>query len=217
MKIKWNGHASFTITSSDGTVIVTDPYEPGAFGGGIGYDAVDDECHVALISHDHADHNHTGTLGGNPEVLKGEGTVRGIDFTAVEASHDGSDGKERGRNTLFSFKVDGMRVAFMGDLGHLLSEEQLAALGGVDVLLTPVGGVFTVDPEEASKLVEQIGPKVVIPMHYKTEKCGFPLAVVDDFARLFINAKKTGKSEMEINSSDLPASGPEIWILEHAR
>lgn len=217
MKIKWNGHASFTITSSEGTVIVTDPYEPGCFEGGIAYDAVDDKADAVLVSHDHVDHNYTASLKGNPEVLYGPGTAGGIDFTAVGTFHDESGGSERGKNTLFAFTVDGLRIGFMGDLGHLLDDEQLKKLGKIDILLTPIGGVFTIDPEAAAKLIEQIKPRLVIPMHYKTDKCGFPIAEVDEFAKLVTNVKKTGKSEIKIKNDDVPASGPEVWALEHAK
>jgi L-ascorbate metabolism protein UlaG (beta-lactamase superfamily) len=217
MKIKWNGHACFTITASDGTTIVTDPYEPGAFDGAVAYGPVDDRADVALVSHDHADHNYVQGLSGKPQVLTGPGSAKGVEFAAVEAAHDEKQGAERGKNTLFAFEVDGVRVGFMGDLGHLLSEEQLAALGRIDVLLLPTGGVFTVGPEEAKRLVDQIKPKLVIPMHYKTPECGFPLAGVDDFAGQLASVKEVGSSEVEISAAALPSAGPELWILAHAR
>jgi L-ascorbate metabolism protein UlaG (beta-lactamase superfamily) len=217
MKIKWNGHASFTITASNGTVIVSDPYEPGCFGGGIGYSAVDDRADVVLVSHDHADHNFVKSLKGSPAVLRKSGSVKGIEFVSVEAAHDDKAGKERGANTLFVFTVDGIRIGFMGDLGHILSPQQLKALGPIDLLLLPVGGVFTVDPQAASKLIDQIKPRLVIPMHYKTPKCGFPLASVDDFAKTQTRVKKTGQSELQLSPTDLPAAGPEVWIMDFAR
>ncbi len=217
MKIKWNGHACFTITASDGTTIVTDPYEPGAYDGAVGYGPVDDRADVALVSHDHADHNYVKGLGGKPQVLTGAGSASGVEFAAVQAAHDEKEGAERGKNTLFAFEVDGVRVGFMGDLGHLLSDQQLAALGRIDVLLVPTGGVFTVGPEEAKQLVGQINPKLVIPMHYKTPECGFPLAEVDEFAGQLSSVKKVGSSEVEISAAALPSTGPELWILAHAR
>jgi L-ascorbate metabolism protein UlaG (beta-lactamase superfamily) len=217
MKIKWNGHASFTITASDGTVIVTDPYEPGAFDGGIAYDAVDDKADVALVSHSHADHNYTQSLQGDPAVLTAGGSAKGIEFIGVDTAHDEKDGAERGKNVLFAFEVDGIRIGFMGDLGHQLSDGQLAALGKIDLLLTPVGGVFTLNEDGAASLVEQVKPRLVIPMHFKTGKCGFPLSQVDEFAKRMTNVKKTGQSEVEVSAADLPASGPEVWILEHAK
>ncbi|HUT53713.1 MAG TPA: MBL fold metallo-hydrolase [bacterium] len=217
MKIKWNGHSSFTITASDGTVIVMDPYEPGGFGGGIKYGPVDDEAHVALVSHDHGDHNFVSTLKGKPAVLKKSGSAGGIEFTGVEAAHDDKGGSERGKNVMFVFTVDGVRLAHVGDLGHLLTKEQAAALGKVDVLLVPVGGFFTIDAATASKVVEQVKPRVVIPMHYKTDKCGFPIAEVDEFAKLMTKVKKTGQTEIEITNDKLPPQGPEVWIMDHAR
>jgi L-ascorbate metabolism protein UlaG (beta-lactamase superfamily) len=217
MKIKWNGHACFTITASDGTTIVTDPYEPGAFDGALAYGPVDDRADVALVSHDHADHNYVQGLGGDPQVLTGSGSAKGVDFAAVEAAHDDKQGAERGKNTLFAFEVDGVRVGFMGDLGHVLSEQQRAALGRIDVLLLPTGGLFTVGPEEAKQLVEQIRPKLVIPMHFKTPECGFPLAEVGDFAGQLASVKEVGSSEVDISADALPDAGPELWILAHAR
>ena len=217
MKIKWNGHACFTITASDGTTIVTDPYEPGAYDGAVAYGAVDDRADVALVSHDHADHNYVQGLAGEPQVLTGAGTARGVEFAAVETAHDDKQGAERGKNTIFAFEIDGVRVGFMGDLGHVLSSEQLAALGRIDVLLVPTGGVFTVGPKEAKQLIGQIKPRLVIPMHYKTPECGFPLAGVDDFAGQLASVKRVGSSEVEIGAEALPSSGPEVWILAHAR
>ncbi len=217
MKIKWNGHACFTITSSEGTAIVTDPYEPGCFDGGIGYDAVDDKADVVLISHDHPDHNYTASLKGDPEVLHSTGMAKNIDFATVDTCHDESGGTERGKNTLFAFSVDGLRIGFMGDLGHLLDDDQLKELGKIDILLVPVGGVFTIDADGAAKLIEQVKPRLVIPMHYKTEKCGFPIAEVDEFAKRMTNVKKTGKTEIEVKSGEVPASGPEVWVIEHAK
>lgn len=217
MKIKWNGHASFTITAGDGTVIVTDPYEPGAFDGALAYGPIDERADVVLVSHDHADHNYTKDITGDPEVLTGGGSAKGIEFTGVDAAHDDKEGAERGKNVLFAFSVDGVRVGFMGDIGHQLSDEQASALGPIDLLLTPVGGLFTVDPDGACKLIERVKPKLVIPMHFKTDKCHFPLATVDVFAGKMDNVKEVGASEAEVSRDTLPAAGPEVWILEHAR
>jgi len=217
MKIKWNGHACFTITGSDGFTVVTDPYEPGCFDGGIAYSAVDDRADLALVSHDHADHNFVKSLQGQPQTLAGSGEVKGVKFTAVETAHDEKGGAERGKNLLFAFELDGIRVGFMGDLGHLLSEDQLKALGKVDLLLLPVGGVFTLDPVGASRLIDQIKPRLVIPMHFKTEKCGFPLAGVDEFLKGMTQVKRAGASEVELSADRIPAAGPEILVLEHAR
>ncbi len=216
MKIKWNGHACFSITAKDGTVIVTDPYEPGSYGGAIGYGNVPGRTDIALVSHDHEDHNCVKMLEGSPQVIKGGGEAKGIKFKGVATAHDESGGGERGKNTIFVFEVDGVNVAFAGDLGHQLSDDQLKGIGKVDVLLVPVGGTFTLDPKGAAKVVDAVKPRVVIPMHFKTEKCGFPLASVDDFLKQMTNSKKLNKSEIEITADSLPAKGPEAWVLDYA-
>lgn len=217
MKIRWNGHASFTITAQDGTVIVTDPYEPGCFGGGIQYGVVDDRADVAVVSHEHADHNYVKGLKGNPRVVKHTDTAKGIQFTGVAGFHDESRGKERGTNMVFAFAVDGVRILFAGDLGHQLSADDLKKLGTIDLLLAPVGGFFTIDAAGASKLVEAVKPKVMIPMHFKTGKCTFPIAPVDDFLKRMTQVKKLNASEVELSREKLPAKGPEVWVLEPAK
>ncbi len=216
MKIKWNGHASFTITADDGTVLVTDPYDPSGYGGVLKYDEVGDKADAALISHDHADHNYPQGLSGSPQVLNGSGQVKAIQVTGIDTSHDESDGSERGPNVVFSFVVDGISICFLGDLGHQLSPEHIASIGSVDLLLIPVGGTFTVDADGAAKVVEALGAKLVIPMHFKTDKCDLPIAEVDGFLAKMTNVKKLQESETEVSANDLPASGTEVWVLNHA-
>lgn len=216
MKIKWNGHASFTITSDDGTVLVTDPYDPNGYDGALQYEAVNERADGALISHDHADHNYVEGLSGSPQIVKGSDNVKGIEITGIETFHDESGGSERGKNVVFIINIDGMKICFSGDLGHQLSDEQVDKAGNIDILLVPVGGFFTLDADGASKLVETLKPKIVIPMHYKTSKCGFPISDAEAFLSLMNNVKKLDKSEIEITTDKLPQAGPETWVLNHA-
>ncbi len=216
MKIKWNGHASFTITAANGTIIITDPYEPGGYDGAIGYDPIQDQADAVLVSHDHADHNHVQGLKGSPAVLKGSGEVKGVQVTGVESFHDESEGSERGRNMLFAFTIDDIRVCFVGDLGHQLSKEQLAAIGDVDLLLVPIGGTFTLDHLGAASLIEAASPKAVIPMHFKNKKCNLPIAPPDKFLSHMLSVKQLQQSEIELGKQDIPEGGPEIWVLNYA-
>ena len=217
MKIKWYGHAAFLVTSDQGVKIVTDPYESGAYGGQLSYGKIKDQVDIALTSHDHADHNDTKSLPGSPQIVKGSGskTVGGISFKGISTFHDPSKGSERGTNTIFTFSVDGIQVCHLGDLGHLLSEKELAEIGPVDILLIPVGGYFTIDPKEATRVAEQVKPKVLIPMHFKTEKCGFPIAPVEDFLKGKPNLKRPRTSEVSFDRATLPHQ-MEIVVLEHA-
>ena len=172
---------------------------------------------IVLTTHDHADHNYTKELPGTPQFVKGSGskTIKEIPIKGIPTYHDPSKGSERGANTLFTLSVDGMKICHLGDLGHILGEKELAEIGPVDILMIPVGGFFTIDPKEATRVAEQIKPKVVIPMHFKTEKCGFPIAPVEDFLKGKTNTKRPKASEASFDKKTLPQK-TEILVLEHA-
>jgi len=217
MKIKWYGHASFLLTSDQGTKIITDPYEPGGFGGAIAYAPIPDEADIVLVSHDHADHNYVQGLRGKPQVIKGNGShkAKGMEFRGISAFHDGRKGSERGPNTIFCFTLDGVKICHLGDLGHVLSEQEAGQIGPVDVLLMPVGGVYTIDPAQATQTAQEINPKIIIPMHYKTPRCGFPLAKAEDFTSGKAGVKTVKGSEVEIKKEKL-SQATEIIVLQPA-
>jgi L-ascorbate metabolism protein UlaG (beta-lactamase superfamily) len=188
-----------------------------AFGGQLSYGKIKDQVDIVLTSHDHADHNYTKDLPGTPQVVKGSGskTIKGVSIKGVSTYHDSSEGSERGANTIFTLKIDNIQLCHLGDLGHLLSDKELAEIGPVDILLIPVGGFFTIDPKEATRVAEQIKPKILIPMHFKTEKCGFPIAPVEDFLKGKSNTKRPMASEATFDQSTLPQQ-MEIVVLENA-
>jgi L-ascorbate metabolism protein UlaG (beta-lactamase superfamily) len=215
MIITFLGHAAFLITSESGVKIVTDPYKPGCFNGGIQYSAITDTVDIVTISHEHDDHNDS-TLKGKPKYVRGPGTqeIKGITVTGTEVFHDTSQGQERGKNTIFNILVDSVNIVHLGDLGHKLSYSDSAKIGKVDVLLIPVGGYFTIDAAAAWDVVKMLKPKIVIPMHYKTAKCGFPIAPVDDFVK-GKEAKKID-GELEITRSTLPESTT-VYVLKPSK
>jgi L-ascorbate metabolism protein UlaG (beta-lactamase superfamily) len=217
MKIKWYGHAAFKITTDDGVKIIIDPYESGAFGGALSYGKITDEADVVLTSHDHDDHNYTKDLNGNYTVFKAEGSYKekGITIEAISCYHDPSKGKERGNNLIFVIDDGMLRIAHMGDLGHMLAHDTLQKMGRVDILLLPVGGFYTIDADEAGKVMQAINPKVTIPMHYKTPKCEFPIAGVDTFTEGRNGVKTTRAHEIEMKKESLPAD-PEIVVMQYA-
>ena len=217
MKIQWLGHSMFRITTSSGVRIVIDPYQPGGFSGALGYGAYKEPAEVVLMSHDHADHGYSKGIAGNPILLKGPGkfVAAGIEFQGVDTFHDRSKGAERGRNTVFCFSADGVKVCHLGDLGHVLTNEQAAMIGAVDVLLTPVGGTYSIGPDEASKVMEQLSAKIVIPMHFKTSKIAFPIEPVESFLEGKPNVERLDSSEIEISADEI-GSGQRIIVLQHA-
>jgi len=214
MKIKWLGHACFLINSGGGLRVITDPY---AVGGGIDYSPIKEIADVVVVSHDHGDHNNVSAVQGKPEVVKGSGTkiAKGIRFKGVATSHDASQGQQRGTNTVFCFTIDDIKLCHLGDLGHLLSPGQVADIGVVDILFVPVGGFFTIDAPVASQVCDQLKPKIVIPMHFKTPKCAYPIAGVDDFLEGKKNVKNVGGSEVGFEREKLPTAS-EIVLLQPA-
>jgi L-ascorbate metabolism protein UlaG (beta-lactamase superfamily) len=214
MKVKWLGHASFLITSKGGTKIITDPY---AVGGGIDYSPIRETADVVTVSHDHGDHNNVSAVQGKPEVVRGSGkkAAKGIQFKGIATSHDASQGTQRGSNTVFCFTVDDLKLCHLGDLGHVLSPGQVAEIGAVDILFVPVGGFFTIDAPVAGRVCDQLKPRITIPMHFKTPKCAYPIAGVEDFLKGKKNVRKMLGSEVVFEREKLPAA-TEIVLLQSA-
>lgn len=225
MKIKWLGHACFLITSTGGIRIITDPYQPGQFG--INYAPIDEVADIVTVSHEHADHNYIQGLPGSPLVVKETGVqeIEDITIKGIAAYHDDSGGSQRGSNTIFCFTINGINLCHLGDLGHQLSAEQIAQIGEVDILLTPVADTildtqltvpFTIGAELATRICEQIKPRVIIPMHYRTEKCpSFPVTGVEPFLAGKENVRMVNASEAEFVKEQLPLA-TEVVVLAHA-
>jgi L-ascorbate metabolism protein UlaG (beta-lactamase superfamily) len=213
MTLKFCGHACFVITGSDGTRVVIDPYEPGAFGNALGYGPLNEAADVVLVTHDHADHNFVRGVGGNPAVCRQTCELSGVRFTVTPAAHDDAEGRRRGQVNMFSFALDGVRLCHLGDLGTALSPAQVAAVGHADVLMVPVGGTYTLDAAGAWQVVGQLQPRVVIPMHYLTAKTAMPLSPLDAFTNGHENVVRDGVSTVELNRANLPAE-QRVIVLE---
>jgi L-ascorbate metabolism protein UlaG (beta-lactamase superfamily) len=217
VKITYLGHAAFLITTADGTKIVTDPYEPGGFGGAIGYGPLKEAADFVTVSHQHADHNYVKMVPGNPMVISraGEETHDGILFRALTTHHDASRGAERGANVVRVIEADGITVCHLGDLGHTLSPEDATALGALDVLLVPVGGTFTVDAKGATAVINRLRPRIAIPMHYRTPKVSLNIAPVDGFLAGKPRVRRIEGSEIDLDKGSLPEP-TEIVVLQPA-
>lgn len=181
MKIKWFGHSCFMLTSENGTKILTDPYK-----NMLGYKLPVIEADIVATSHSHSDHSNIDAVKSSFVHINKPGRFKehGIEIKGVETFHDKTLGAKKGKNIIYNFEVDGLNVCHCGDLGHIPSPMQAEEIGSTDVLLIPVGGGFTIDALDAVKVMEQLNPTVVIPMHYRTKALGilgFVFAGVDKF------------------------------------
>jgi L-ascorbate metabolism protein UlaG (beta-lactamase superfamily) len=215
MKIKYLGHAAFSIASNKGVKIVADPYavEPGF----LTYGEINESADIVTVSHSHHDHNNVAAVKGNPEVVNraGRSVIKGIEVRGVASYHDDAGGRLRGDNVIFCFEVDGVMVCHLGDLGHQLDDKQLEEIGRIDILLIPVGGNFTIDAKVATEVCDRLKPRVIIPMHYKTEKGLLNIAGVDEFIRGKTNVSRPDSSQAEFKPGELPAT-VQILVLKPA-
>ena len=199
MTIQWKGQSCFQILAAlnkgEQTSILIDPFSEDsnppttlpAFGWApIGLKLPKLEADILLISHDHPDHNNVKAVGGNPFIINGPGEyeVKKVFIQGIPAWHDDKLGRERGENTVYTIDAEGLRLCHLGDLGQKeLTEEQLEKIGQVDILMIPVGGVFTISAKEALKIMSQLEPKITIPMHYQVPKLKIKLEGLDKFLK----------------------------------
>jgi len=211
VKIQWLGHACFKITTGAGITILTDPFDRT-----VGYPVPQVAADIVTVSHQHFDHNAVNLLTGDPQIVQsaGQHTLGNIIIQGIPSYHDPHRGAERGENLIFVIEADNLRIGHLGDLGHLLEEEQVSSIGHLDVLLVPVGGYYTIDAAEAVRVVDQIKPRFVIPMHYKTSYIEFPISPPDLFLNYYPDWEK--RLEFEI-SSPAPSDKMKVVLLELAR
>lgn len=164
MEISYLGHSSFRIKGKQATVI-TDPFDPEM----VGLKFANIDADIVTISHDHADHNQAQRVTNTRRVVNGPGEyeILGVSIIGIASFHDAQKGVERGKNTIYVYEMDGLRLAHLGDLGHKLEEKQLEEMGDIDVLFVPVGGVYTINSTEAAEVTQSIEPNIIIPMHYQ--------------------------------------------------
>ncbi len=215
MQITWYGHSCFLLSDEAGTRILTDPCDPS-----VGYTIHDVPCDAVTVSHGHHDHNYIEAAAGAPVVIDTVGAheVNGVQVTGYPSWHDDAQGKKRGGNILFLVEMDGVRVLHLGDLGHMLPDETLAAIGRVDVLLCPVGGNYTIDAMEAKQVAAAVDPAIFIPMHYRTSDCTIQIG---DLTPL-LHAVDASRSVHRINGSTCTIakdtlSEKRVLLLQYAK
>ncbi len=180
MKISWYGHSCFKMTTKN-TTIITDPFNKE-----IGLKPPHCEADIVSVSHDHKDHNNVSVLRGNPFLIEnpGEYDLHDIAVQGTSSFHDSKQGEMRGANIIFTFKIEDIKICHLGDLGQKeLTNEQLESIDDVDILMIPVGGVYTINGEQAMTIINQIEPEIIIPMHYKLPKLKMKIEPIDQFLK----------------------------------
>jgi len=215
--LTWLGHSCFLIKTGKGHTVLIDPYDRT-----VGYpvktiDGVD----LVVMTHDHYDHNYAKMASGTPAVLRG---ARGLEFIpidreildlhikTVQTAHDMHQGADRGKNAMFVFETGDppLRLLHCGDLGHTLDSRQVQAAGKVDIMMIPVGGTYTINAAEARTVVNQVKPRIIIPMHFRTPPLNLnmtaKLGPVDDFLKVMgpdVTVNRPGHS-LTVESGKLP-------------
>lgn len=213
MDIYYYGQAMFKIKGKSASLVI-DPYDPNVTGLKLPKPS-DLEADAVLVTHNHPDHNFLAALEGEPlQVLgPGEYEIKGVSINGISVFHDQSQGSERGKNTVYHINIDGLNIAHLGDLGHVLTEGQTQEIGDVDILMIPVGGNYTIDAKTASEVVSQLEPSIIIPMHYG----GLPgnkleLAPVQDFLKEMGGEAAEPQSKLSITKDKLPEE-PQVVVL----
>jgi len=200
MEITYLGNSCFKVVGKK-ISILTDPFDPAVVGLKLGKQDAD----VVTVSHNHKDHNNLSVMKTDNYILfdsPGEYEAKEAEFVGVEGYHDDKKGEERGKVTMFTFNVDGVKVAHLGDLGVELTSAQLDCLDGVDILMIPVGGHKHIDAETAVKVVTQIEPKIVLPMHYKMTDTSEFDGVEKFFSEMAVTPEPQDK--LKVTIKDLP-------------
>lgn len=210
MDITWLGHSCFMIKGRN-AVVITDPYSPN-----LGYSLGKPTAHIVTVSHQHEGHSYVQGIGGEPKIVTrpGEYEIGGVLIIGIATFHDNDKGANRGKNTVYLMEIDEMTVCHLGDLGHVLTADQVEETGNVDVLLLPVGGGSTISAPVAAEVVRQLEPKAVVPMHYKTPAISREMEPVERFLKEIGVNQITPQTELSITKSSLPIS-TQVFLLSY--
>lgn len=216
MQIIWHGQACFEITAKNkensDVAIIIDPFSEE-----VGLKLPKLAADVLLVSHSHFDHNNIKAVGGSPFLIDacGEYEVKGAFVQGLLGFHDNEQGKERGEVIIYKIEVEDIKICHLADLGQKeLTSEQLEQIGNVDILMIPVGGKFTIDAKEASEIISQIEPRLVIPMHYKINNLKVDIDGLDRFLKVMGEEGIIQEKKLKITAKNLPAEETKIVVLE---
>ncbi|MFA6534049.1 MAG: MBL fold metallo-hydrolase [Patescibacteria group bacterium] len=216
MQLSWLGHSCFKLEAKADNETVTVIIDP--FSDDLGLTMPKVKADLVLVTHDHFDHNNVEAVKGEPKILEGAGEyeVKKLVVYGVPTYHDNKQGAERGLNTCFRIDAEGLTIVHLGDLGHILTAEQLEFLEGADILLIPVGGRYTLDAKTASEVVSQIEPRIVIPMHYKMAGAKVDLDPVENFLKEMGVRTPEKLDKLKISKKDLMTEDTKVILLERS-
>lgn len=215
MHIIWYGQACFqlitTPVKNTQVRIVIDPFSED-----IGLKIPKLESEIVLSTHDHYDHNNIKAVGGNPFVIRdpGEHEVKNVFIQGIPSWHDDKEGAERGNNTIYTIETEELKVCHMGDFGQKeLTDFQLEQIGEVDILMVPVGGIYTIDAKGALRVLTQLEPKITIPMHYALPKLKIKIDGVDKFLKEVGIKSIVPQDKVIVKKKDLSEEEAKIIVL----
>lgn len=216
MNIQYYGHSCFKITTrpagrgQEEVTIFIDPFDKS-----IGLRPPQGQADLVLVTHDHHDHNNVSALKGEPRLIDipGEYSVSGINIIGMKSFHDGKEGEERGFNTFFILESEDIRVCHLGDIGCDLDQKQLDTINGVDIMMVPIGGKFTIDGEKAADMMKKIEPKVIIPIHYKIPGSTMDVADEKKFCAEMGNCPREKVSKFNIRKKDIEEKNMEVVLM----
>jgi len=211
MVITWYGQSCFKIQSGE-TVVFTDPFNKD-----IGLVPPRGLAHIVTISHDHQNHNNFESLTGEPLIIDGPGEyeTKSVNIKGIFSYHDETEGKKLGTNTIYVIEIEGVKICHLGDLGQKkLTDEQLEEIDEADILMIPVGGNHTIDGETATEIINQIEPRIVIPMHYKISGLTAKIDNADLFLKEMGVSKKEAVDKLTIKKKDLPQEETEVVVMK---
>ena len=208
MEIVWFGHSCFRLKGKE-VAVVTDPFNKT-----LGYPMKKLTANIVTVSHDHPQHNNVESVGNNPRIVNrpGEYEIANVFINGITTYHDSNEGETRGKNTAFRIEIEDLRICHLGDLGHVPSPDQIEQMSGTDILIVPVGGISTIDAAQAAETVTLISPKIIIPMHYKTDVVTNDLELPERFLKEMGQKEVVPQAKLSVSKSHLPAESTVIVL-----
>ena len=216
MNIIWHGQSFFEISTKDikneELKIAIDPFDKS-----IGLKLPKVEAQILLITHNHSDHSNKKAISGSPFLIEspGEYETKGVYIKGVQGFHDDSQGKEKGKVVFYIIEVENIKICHLSDIGQKeLTSEQIDEIGNIDILMIPVGGVYTLDAKQAANIISQIEPKIVIPMHYQVPNLNLKLNSLEQFLKEIGSSNAEPQKKFKVKMSDIPKETMQTIVFE---